>query len=114
MEIAVIGHNADLEYESVSVPALLEGCHDNHLVHLTGMVRDAFIDEVDPTCVFWSFKMVGMRYIHALLLRHRQSQGSKVLLERRFPSRGFVRLISQVLDIILEDASFSPDLMRFP
>ena len=52
MEITVIGHNANIEYETVSVPALLEGHHDNHLVRLTGIVRDAFIDEVDPTCVF--------------------------------------------------------------
>ena len=51
-EITVIGHDTDIEYETVSVPALLEGLHDNRLVQLTGIVRDAFIDEVDPSCVF--------------------------------------------------------------
>ena len=51
-KITVIGHNANVEYETVSVPELLEGHHDNHLVQLTGIVRDAFIDEVDPSCAF--------------------------------------------------------------
>ena len=52
MEIAVLGHNAEPEYELTSASALFEGFHDNRLVRLTGTVRDAFIDEVDPTCAF--------------------------------------------------------------
>ena len=44
----IISHGPPPTPVETSIPELLEGRHVNRLVRLCGMVRDAFIDEIDP------------------------------------------------------------------
>ena len=50
--LEVLLRGTDLKYEASSAPKIVDGRHDNQLVRISGTVRDAFMDEIDPT---WGF-----------------------------------------------------------
>ena len=51
-ELEVLSRGTDLKYEESSAPDIVDGRHDNQLVRISGTVRDAFMDEIDPK---WGF-----------------------------------------------------------
>ena len=51
-ELEVLSRGTDLKYEAASAPDIVDGRHDNQLVRISGTVRDAFMDEIDPK---WGF-----------------------------------------------------------
>ena len=50
--ISILSHGDIPQPEEITAPGITEGRYDNHFVRLTGTVRDAFRDEIDP---LWGF-----------------------------------------------------------
>ena len=50
--ISILSHGDIPQPEEITTPGITEGQYDNHFVRLTGTVRDAFRDEIDP---LWGF-----------------------------------------------------------
>ena len=53
--ITVLSHGDAPQPEEITAAGISEGRYDNHFVRLTGTVRDAFRDEIDP---LWGFLVI--------------------------------------------------------